>query len=121
MNGVDYEANRSTVHQSLISFTTCQPLDDWIKPSYMLKDKGRSLTHLRDHFSGEENPTRRITGTDRLKYALHYKNECFLPLETFLTKCKNYNIYETKGEVMTEYTKFGFYSRRSNILDLTVQ
>ena len=87
LNCVDYEANRSTVHQSLISFTTCQPLDDWIKHSHMLRDGVRSLTRLRNHFSGEENSTRRITDTARLTYTLHYKNERSLPFETFLSKC----------------------------------
>jgi len=107
--GVGYEADRSTVHQSLVSFTTGQPSEDWIKQINRYKDGRRSMAALRDHFSGEGNATRRIAEADRLKDTLHYKNERSLPFETFLTKCqKMYNIYAQHGEIMTEDAKIRF-------------
>ena len=65
--GVGYEADRSTVHQSLVSFTTGQPSEDWIKQINRYKDGRRSMAALRGHFSGEGNATRRIAEADRLK------------------------------------------------------
>ena len=109
LSSVGYEANCSTVHQSLVSYTTEQPSEDWVKPSHMFKDGRRFMTILRDHFSGEGSATRSITEADRLKDSLHYKNKRSLPFETFLTKFqKMYNIYETYGEVMTEDVKIRF-------------
>ena len=109
LTGVSYEADRSTVHQSLVSFTTGQPSEDWIKGSNRHKDGRRDMIALRAHFSGEGNATRRIAEADRLKETLHYKNERSLPFETFLTKCqKMYNIYAQHGEVMAEDAKIRF-------------
>ena len=86
MSSVGYETDRSTIHQSLVSFITSQPAEDWVKSSHRFKDGRRSMTFLRNNFSSEGNATRRITEANRLKVSLHYKNECSLPFETFLTK-----------------------------------
>ena len=109
LNGVSYEADCSTVHQSLVSFTTGMPSEDWIKSSNRYKNGRRDMLALRAHFSGEGNATRRIAEADRLKETLHYKNERSLPFETFLTKCqKMYNIYAQHGEVMAEDAKIRY-------------
>ena len=67
LSGVAYEADRSTVHQSLVSFTTGQPSEDWLKPKAKIKDGRRSIQALRDHFSGESNTSRRVSEADRVK------------------------------------------------------
>ena len=67
LQGAYYEADGSTVHQALISFTTVKLSEDWIKPVNKFKEGRRSMAALCDHFSGEGNITRRIAEADRLK------------------------------------------------------
>ena len=111
--GVAYESDRSAVHQALVSFTTGQPSENWIKSINKHKDGRRSMKKLRDHFSGEGNATRRIAEADRLKETLHYKNERSMEFETFLTKCeKMYNIYAQHKEAMTEDAKIRFLFKK---------
>ena len=113
LTGVAYESDRSSVHQSLVSFTTGQPSEHWIKSVNRYKDGRRSMTALRNHFSGEGNATRRIAEADRFKETLHYKNERSLPFEAFLTKCeKMYNIYAQHGEEMAEDAKIRFLFKK---------
>ena len=113
LSGVGYDSDRSAVHQALVSFTTGQPSENWIKATDRYKDGRRSMKKLRDHFSGEGNTTRRIAEADRIKETLHYKNERSLPFEAFLTKCeKMYNIYAQHGEVMAEDAKIRFLFKK---------
>ena len=120
LNGVGYESDHSAVHQALLSFTTGQPSENWIKLLNRFKDGRRSMKKLRDHFSGEGNATRRIAEADRYKETLHYKNECSLPFENFLTKCeKMYNIYDQHGEKMGEDAKIRFLFRKITHLGLS--
>ena len=120
LTGVGYESDRSAVHQALLSFTTGQPSENWIKSLDQFKDGRRSMKKLRDHFSGEGNATRRVADADRDKETLHYKNERSLPFETFLTKCeKMYNIYETHGEKMAEEAKIRFLFRKIHHVGLS--
>ena len=113
LKGTLYDADRSTVHQALVSFTTGMPSEDWIKPVHKLKDGRKSMEALRNHFSGEGNATRRIAEADRMKETLHYKNERSLTFENFLTKCqKMYNIYDLHGEKMTEDAKIRFVFKK---------
>ena len=113
LTGVAYDSDRSAVHQALVSFTTGQPSENWIKAINRHKDGRRSMTALRNHFSGEGNVTRRIAEADRYKDTLHYKNERSLPFETFLTKCeKMYNIYAQHKEPMKEEAKIRFLLKK---------
>ena len=113
LNGVGYDSDRSAVHQALVSFTSGQPSENWIKSINQYKDGRRSMKKLRDHFSGKGNATCRIAEADRIKETLHYKNECSLPFETFLTKCeKMYNIYAQHGESMAEDAKIRFLFKK---------
>ena len=75
LNGVHYEADRYTVFQQILSFTTGQPSEDWIKSTRKYADGRRSMQALRDHFSGEGNASRNIAEAERLRENLHYKNE----------------------------------------------
>ena len=79
LTGVSYDDNCSKVHQSLVSFTTGQPLEDWIKYINWHTYGRKSMTVLRAHFSGEGNAIRMITKADRFKDTLNYKNERSLP------------------------------------------
>ena len=42
LSGVIYESDRSSVHQHLVSFTTGQPSENWIKPMLRFRD-GRKV------------------------------------------------------------------------------
>ena len=59
LNGVGYDSDRSAVHQALVSFTSGQPSENWIKSINQYKDGRRSMKKLRDHFTGKGNATRR--------------------------------------------------------------
>jgi len=77
------------------------------------------MAALRDHFQGEGNVTRRIAEAERLRDALHYKNERSLSFETFLTKCqKMFNIFEKNGEGMEEDAKIRFVFKQIHNKDL---
>ena len=73
--GVSFEADRSTVHQYIVSFTSGQTSEDWIKPVKRHKTGRRTMQALCGHFSGEGNATTRIAEAERLRDSLHYKNE----------------------------------------------
>ena len=109
MIGTYFEADRDTVHQAIVSFTTGLPSENWIKSVARHRNGKRSMKALCDQFSGEGNDTRRISEAERIRDTLVYKNERSLTFETFLTKCeKMYNIFETHGEMMEEDAKIRF-------------
>ena len=83
LTGVAYKSDRSSVHQSLVLFTAGQPLEHWIKSVNRYKDGRRSMTTLKNYFSGKRNATRKIAEADCFKETLHYKNEHSLPFNTF--------------------------------------
>ena len=56
LTGVAYEADRSRVHQSLVSFTTGQPSEHWIKSVNQYKDGRRSMTALKITFQVRAMP-----------------------------------------------------------------
>ena len=58
---------------------------------------------LRDHFSGEENSSRRIAEVENLQKSLHFKYERSTIFEIFLTKCqKIYSIFDDENEAIDE-------------------
>ena len=85
--GEYYDADRLTVFNMIISFTTGQPSGDWVKVTIRYSDGRRSMAALRSHFAGEGNVSRNISEADRLKESLHYKSERAMAFETFLTQC----------------------------------
>ena len=96
--GTFYDADKQSVLQSILSFTTGQPSEDYIKFVTHHNDRRRSMTTLRDHFLGKVNTIRRIAEAERLMNLFHYKNELSLTFESSLTKFQNtFNIYENKG------------------------
>ena len=113
LEGEYYTADRMTVFNMIVSFTTGQPSGDWIKGTIRYSDGRRSMKALRNHFSGEGNASRNIAEADRLKDSLHYKNERAMNFENFLTQCqKMYNIFEKEGEPMAEDAKLRFLFKR---------
>ena len=124
LTGEYYDADAQTVYQALISFTTGQPLHNWIKNTSRYRDGRRSMQALWDHFAGEGNTSRRIAEADRIKESLHYKNERSMAFETFLTKCQSmFNIYEQEDEPMEEDAKIRFIFRKVQhpVLDKTIE
>ena len=113
LDGEYYTADRLTVFNMLVSFTTGQPSGDWIKSTLRYSDGRRSMNALRTHFAGEGNATRNMAEADRLHESLVYKNERALSFEIFLTRCqKMFNIYEKEGEQMTDDAKVRFLFKK---------
>ena len=113
LRGEYFLADRLTVFNLLLSFTTGQPSGDWIKSTIRHCDGRRSMKALRAHFAGEGNASRNKSVADALKASLHYKNERALAFEDFLTKCqKMFNIYDKEGESMAEDAKLRFLYNR---------
>ena len=111
--GEYFQADKLTVFNMIIAFTTGQPSGDWVKATHRYADGRRSMKALRDHFAGEGNATRNISEADRLKESLHYKSKRALAFETFLTQCqKMYHIYEKEGETMPEEAKIRFLFKK---------
>ena len=109
LSGEFYAADRLSVFNHIVSFTTGQPSGDWVKDTLKYADGRRSMKALREHFSGEGNATRNISEADRLKESLHYKSERVMTFETFLTQMKKmFNIYEKEGEPMLDSAKVRF-------------
>ena len=113
MTGEYYEADKLTVFNIILAFTTGQTSGEWMKSTHCYSDGRRSMKALRDHFAGEGNPTCNIYEADRMKESLHYKSERALTFENFLTQCqKMYLIYEKKGETMSEEAKILFLFKK---------
>ena len=113
LEGEYYSADRLSVFNMIVAFTTGQPSGDWIKNTLRFSDGRRSMKALRAHFAGEGNATRNMAEADRLKESLHYKGERSMAFETFLTQCqKMYNIYEKEGEPMTDEAKVRFLYKK---------
>ena len=94
LKGNYYEADRNTVYQALVSFTTGQPSEDWLNAALGYRDGRRSVKAIRNPFAGEVNSTRNIYKAEQLRDSIHYKNERLMAFEIFITKCqKMYNIF----------------------------
>ena len=119
LSGEFYLADRLVVFNMLISFTTGQPSNDWIKTTTRHSDGRRSMQALRAHFAGEGNQSRNISEAARLKESLHYKSERAMAFETFLTQCqKMFNIYDKEGEPMPEEARVRFLFKSVQHKDL---
>ena len=109
LSGPAYDADKRQVHQYIVSFTQGQLSEDWIKSIKSQQDGREDMAHLRAHFSGEGNATRRIAVAERLRESLHYRNERSVSFELYLHKCqKMFNIFEQQKEPMTEEAKVRF-------------
>jgi hypothetical protein len=109
LSGEFYDADKLTVYNLIISFTTGQPSGDWVKKTEKAQDGRKSMQALRDHFLGEGNGSRNISDAEALKNTLVYKNERSMAFETFLTQTQRmFNIYSQEGEPMLEPAKIRF-------------
>ena len=101
LEGEYYDADRMSVFNMVVSFTTGQPSGDWIKTTLKHADGRRSMEALRKHFTGESNATRNLAEAERLNESLKYKSERSMYFEIFLTPCqKMFNIYGVWCDVM---------------------
>ena len=109
LNGEYFDADKLTVFNFIVSFTTGQPSGDWVKDSIKHSNGRRSMKALRDHFLGEGNATRSLASAEGLRASLHYKNERSMAFETFLTQCQRmFNIFKQEKEEMSEEAKIRF-------------
>lgn len=109
LNGEYYDADKLTVFNFIVSYTTGQPSGDWVKNTIKHSNGRKSMKALRDHFLGEGNATRSLATAEGLRETLHYKNERSMPFETFLTQCqKMFNIFSQEGEPYPENAKIRF-------------
>jgi hypothetical protein len=119
LKGEYFDADKMTVFNYIVSFTTGQPSGDWIKNTLRFSDGRRSMAALRTHFAGEGNATRTIADADRLKDSLHYKSERAMSFENFLTQMqKMFNIYEKEGEAIHENEKLRLLFKKVQHKDL---
>lgn len=109
LQGPKFEADARKVHQIIVSYTTGENAEQWVKP-HMKKENGRTdMEALRAYYRGEGNQTRRVSNADKLRDTLHYKSEGAMPFATFLDKCQRmFNMYEETGEPYTEAAKIRF-------------
>ena len=109
LNGEHYDADKLTVFNFIVSFTTGQPSGDWVKETAKFSNGRRSMKALRAHFLGEGNKTRSLTSAESLRSTLHYKNERSMTFESFLTQCqKMFYIFDQQKEPMSEDAKIRF-------------
>ena len=109
LTGTAAAADKSTVHQLILSFTTGESSETWVKPVLRFKYGRKSMEALRNHFTGEGNSSRRIPRVKKLKENLFYKTEATMPFETFLTRCQEmFNIFEKHDEALSPEAKLRF-------------
>ena len=121
LNGEHFDADKLTVYNFIVSFTTGQPSGDWVKDTTRHANGRISMRALRDHFLGEGNATRSLASAKNLRATLHYKNERSMAFETFLTQCQRmFNIFTQENEPMTEEAKIRFLFQAIQHKDLLV-
>ena len=121
LSGEYFDADKLTVYNFIVSFTTGQPSGDWVKDSARYCNGRRSMKALRDHFLGEGNATRSLALAEGLRSSLHYKNERSMAFETFLTQCQRmFNIFKQENEPMSEDAKIRFLFQAIQHKDLLV-
>jgi hypothetical protein len=121
LQGEHYDADKLTVFNFIVSFTTGQPSGDWVKDTVRYSNGRRSMKALRDHFLGEGNATRSLASAEGLRSSLHYKNERSMAFETFLTQCQRmFNIFNQENEPMSEEAKIRFLFQSIQHKDLLV-
>ena len=113
LSGEFYDADKTTVFNMIVSFTTGQPSGDWVKETLKFSDGRRSMQALRNHFAGEGNVTCNLAEAERLYQSIHYKNERAMNFEVFLTQCQRmFNNFDKEGEAMAEKAKVRFLFRK---------
>ena len=116
-----FDADKLTVFNLIVSFTTGQPSGDWVKDTNIHSNGRTSIKALRDHFLGEGNATRSLASAEGLRSSLHYKNERSMAFETFLTQCQRmFNIFKQEKEAMSEEAKIRFLFKAIQHKDLLV-
>ena len=121
LDGEHFDADKLTVFNYIVSFTTGQPSGDWVKDTLKNSNGRRSMKALRDHFLGEGNASRNLATAENLRSTLHYKNERSMPFETFLTQCqKMFNIFKQEKEPFSDDAKIRFLFNAIQHKDLHV-
>ena len=107
--GAVYEADRLSVFNFIISFTTGHQSGTWVKATMRAANGRTSMEALRAHFKGEGNATRSLADAEKLNATLHYKSERSMTFETYLTRCQTmHTIFFDEGEAMSEEAKIRF-------------
>ena len=99
LKGPFFDADKLTVFNMLVSFTTGHASGDWIKSTVKYSDGRKSMQALRAHYADEGNASRNLAEATRLRDTLHYKNERSMAFELFLTLIEKMRyIFEKEGE-----------------------
>ena len=121
LKGEYFDADKLTVFNFIVSFTTGQHSGDWIKNTIRYSNGRRSMKVLKDHFLGKGNATRSLASAESLRSSLHYKNERSIAFEIFLTQCQRmFNIFKQEKEPMSEEAKIQFLFQSIQHKDLLV-
>lgn len=104
--GPAFEQDSKTVHQIVVSYTTGENAEQWLKGVKRHKNGRRDIETLRAHHAGQGNQTRRIADAERMEKNLFYKDERSLSFSNFLAKMQTmFNIYAEVGEPKTDAAK----------------
>ena len=101
LHRVHFRADARCVHKLLKKFLIAKTAEKWIKGLEVHGDGRRDMMALREHFSGEGNPSRRIATAESMRESLHYKSERSLAFSIFLDSNRGWilqGIYPLKDE-----------------------
>lgn len=119
LEGPKFEADSKTVHQMVVSNTTGENSEQWIRPLKKHSCGRRDMQALRAHYRGEGNQSRRVTDAEKLRDTVHYRSERAMPFQNFLTKSQRmFNLFEQVGEPYTEPAKLRFLLEKTQSTEL---
>jgi hypothetical protein len=117
--GPKFESDSKTVHQLIVSYTTGEVSEQWIKPVKRYVSGRRDMEALRAHYRGEGNQTRRINEAEKIRDTIHYRSERAMPFGTFLSKAQRmFNLFQVHGEPYAEGAKLRFLLEKTQSQDL---
>lgn len=106
LTGPAFEQDAKTVHQIVVSYTTGENAEQWIKGAKRAKNGRTDVITLRGHHAGQGNQTRRIADAERMEKTLFYKDERSMTFANFLGKMQTmFNIYDEVDEPKTDAAK----------------
>lgn len=106
LEGPAFEQDAKTVHQMIVSYTTGENAEQWLKAVKRNKNGRIDVATLRGHHAGQGNQTRRIADAERMEKSLFYKEERAMTFANFLAKMQTmFNIYDEVGEPKTDAAK----------------
>lgn len=109
LRGTAYVADRRQVHQLLTGKVLGEQAEEWIRDDKSKQNGRIDFNHLKEHYEGEGNVSRRITQAEALHKSLFYKQERSMKFSVFLSRLQTmFQIYKQEGEEQPESAKIRF-------------